>query len=437
MGPDAESGTGNVSLAQSLWGRRASMVEKPYSWTTGATLEEHSKRKHKVIREYLARYLAVRCQLPQQARFRFAIVDGFSGGGRYRCGTSGSPLIFIEVLREATEAFNLRRQAEGMSPLDIECLLILNDYDKDAVEILMGNVAPLVAEAKENVPKLHLRVEYRSCAFEDAYPGMKQLLLEGRYHNVLFNLDQCGHSRVELNTISDIIASFASSEIFYTFGITPLLAFLRQSDPTRLAKQLGPLGVNPSDLSQLEGLMNKNAWLGAAERIVFGSFQKCATYVSPFSINNPDGWRYWLIHFSNSVRARQEYNNVLHQNSSSQAHFGRSGLNMLAYDPADDANRLYLFDVSGRLEAKKQLYDDIPRLVTEFGDAVGVGDFYGSIYNATPAHMDDVHAAIIENPDIEVITEQGGERRVANTIKPGDVLRMKMQRSFFPLFPRK
>jgi hypothetical protein len=75
--------------------------------------------------------------------------------------------------------------------------------------------------------------------------------------------------------------------------------------------------------------------------------------------------------------------------------------------------------------------------VTEFGDAVGVGDFYGSIYNATPAHMDDVHAAIIENPDIEVITEQGGERRVANTIKPGDVLRMKMQRSFFPIFPRK
>jgi hypothetical protein len=183
--------------------------------------------------------------------------------------------------------------------------------------------------------------------------------------------------------------------------------------------------------------MNKNAWLGAAERIVFGSFQGCATYVSPFSINNPDGWRYWLIHFSNSVRARQEYNNVLHQNSSSQAHFGRSGLNMLSYDPADDANRLYLFDVSGRIEAKKQLYDDIPRLVTEFGDAVDVGEFYGSIYNSTPAHMDDVHAAIMENPDVEVITEQGGERRVANTIKPSDTLRMKMQRTFFPLFPRK
>src|SRR6202035_1363442 len=139
-----------------------------------------------------------------------------------------------------------------------------------------------------------------------------------------------------------------------------LLTFLHQTDRIALAKQLAPFGVNPDDLSQLDGLMSKDAWLGVAERLVFDAFRRCANYVSPFSIHNPDGWRYWLIHFANSVRARQEYNNVLHQNSSSQAHFGRSGLNMLAYDPADDANRLYLFDVSGRLEAKKQLYDDIP-----------------------------------------------------------------------------
>lgn len=413
------------------------MVEKPYSWETGAKLEEHSKRKHKVTREYLARYLAVRCALPQQARFRFAVVDGFAGAGKYQCGTSGSPLIFIEVLREAIEAFNARRQAESMSPLDIECLLILNDYDESAIELLKSNVAPLLAEAKENAPRLHLRVEYFSDTFEIAYPLMKGVLQEGRYHNVIFNLDQCGHSRVELGTIADIIASFLSSEVFYTFGIASLLAFLEQSDPARLARQLGPFGLGPSDLSKLDGLMNKNAWLGAAERIVFSSFQRCATYVSPFSINNPDGWRYWLIHFSNSVRARQEYNNVLHLNSSAQAHFGRSGLNMLAYDPQDEGNRLYLFDMSGRADAKEQLLDDIPRLVTEFGDTVGVADFYGSIYNATPAHMDDVHSAIIENPDIEVITEQGGERRVAKAIRPADTIRLKRQRSFFPLFPRK
>ncbi|MCR6736149.1 MAG: three-Cys-motif partner protein TcmP [Afipia sp.] len=411
------------------------MSKKPYLWVTGAVLEEHSRRKHKVIAEYVARYLAVRCQLPQQSRFRLAIVDGFAGGGRYKCGSPGSPLIFINELRVATEQFNIKRQAEGMSPLDIECLLILNDFDKETVELLRTNAAPLIAGIKESVPKLHLRIEYRNQKFDELYPEVKQLLERGGYHNVLFNLDQCGTGSVEINTISDIVASFTSVEIFYTFGIQTLLTFLHQTDRAALARQLAPFGVSPDDLSQLDGLMTKDAWLGAAERLVFESFRRCANYVSPFSIHNPDGWRYWLIHFANSVRARQEYNNILHQNSSAQAHFGRSGLHMLSYDPSEADSMLYVFDEAGRAEAKKQLHDDIPRLITNYGDALLVGDFYASIYNATPAHMLDINSAIIENPDLEVITEQGGgERRKANTIRTSDILRLKQQRSFFPIF---
>ena len=264
---------------------------------------------------------------------------------------------------------------------------------------------------------------------------MKQLLERGSYQNVLFNLDQCGTGSVEINTIGDIVASFTSVEIFYTFGIQTLLAFLHQTDRAALAKQLAPFGVSPDDLSRLDGLMSKDAWLGAAERLVFDSFRRCANYVSPFSIHNPDGWRYWLIHFANSVRARQEYNNILHQNSSAQAHYGRSGLDMLSYDPSEADSMLYLFDETGRAEARKQLHDDIPRLITKYGDALLVGDFYAGIYNATPAHMLDINTAIIENPDLEVITEQGGgERRKANTIKTSDILRLKQQRSFFPIF---
>jgi hypothetical protein len=60
---------------------------------------------------------------------------------------------------------------------------------------------------------------------------------------------------------------------------------------------------------------------------------------------------------------------------------------------------------------------------------------YESIYNATPAHTDDVHFAIIENPDLEVITaDGGGERRKANTIKASDTLRMKKQLTFPKFF---
>jgi hypothetical protein len=59
---------------------------------------------------------------------------------------------------------------------------------------------------------------------------------------------------------------------------------------------------------------------------------------------------------------------------------------MLAYDPTHDGGSLYLFDLSGRNAAKNQLHDDIPRLVTESGDAINVGEFYESIYNATLRH---------------------------------------------------
>jgi three-Cys-motif partner protein len=410
------------------------MVERPYQWKSGAVLQEHSKCKHKILRDYFTRYLAVRCQLPQQSRFRIAIVEGFAGGGQYSCGAPGSPIIFMEELRIATERFNLKRASDGMAPLDLECLLVLNDENHDAIELLKTYVAPLLAVAKAEVPKLHLHVEYLNKPFASAYPEIKQFLDRGRYRNVLFNLDPCGHSHVERSTLADIMLSFTSAEIFYTFSISAFLAFLSKADPVLLAGQLKFLGLTPADLGSLETRMSNKDWLGAAERMVYASFRNCARFVSPFSINNPDGWRYWLIHFASNYRARQEYNNVLHQNSTMQAHFGRSGLHMLSFDPNDDANALYLFDVSGRSEAKKQLSEDIPRLLTDFGDAISVGEFYGSIYNMTPAHMDDVHSAIFENPELEVITEAGGERRKATTIGPDDTLRMKQQRSFFPIF---
>jgi hypothetical protein len=41
---------------------------------------------------------------------------------------------------------------------------------------------------------------------------------------------------------------------------------------------------------------------------------------------------------------------------------------------------------------------------------------------------------MIENPDIEVITANGGERRKPNTIAVSDIIKIKKQRSFFPVF---
>ncbi|ABD07418.1 conserved hypothetical protein [Rhodopseudomonas palustris HaA2] len=405
------------------------MVAKPYTWKDGATLEEHSRRKHQIIRQYFARYIRVRCQLPQQSKFRFAIVDGFAGGGVYNCGASGSPLIFIEELRATSIELNLRRANEGMSPLDIECVLIFNDFDPGAIEILKQHVAPLLAGIKESEPRLHLEVHYRQQEFENVYAEIREFLQYNRVQSVLFNLDQCGNSRVAHETLTDIIASFSSPEIFYTFAIEALISFLKKTDPNALNARLNPIGVDADSVSNLGLMMNNQAWLGATERLVFEAFERCASYVSPFSIHNPNGWNYWMLHFAKSHRARQEYNDVLHDNASTLAHYGRSGLHMLAYDPQHEGG-LYLFDMKGRDSAKSQLHGDIPRLVSEFGDAVSVADFYASIYTATPAHTQDIHGVMIENPDLQVVTARGGDRGAPHTIRPTDTLRLRQQRSF-------
>ena len=202
---------------------------------------------------------------------------------------------------------------------------------------------------------------------------------------------------------------YPAAEIFYTFVITSLLAFLQKDQPDRLRAQLGNLGLSGNDIQALEGVMSRKEWLGAEERLVFDTFNSCAPYVSPFSINNPDGWRHWLIHFARSYRARQVYNNILHGNATLQAHFGRSGLYMLAYDPRHDEGMLYLFDEDGRTSAKTKLQGVIPRLVSAAGDAMSMTEFYEEIYNVMPAHADVVHAAIIENPG----GDHSGRRRAA------------------------
>lgn len=197
-----------------------------------------------------------------------------------------------------------------------------------------------------------------------------------------------------------------------------------------MLQRFAHLDIRAEDLKDLDGVMNRKDWLGVAEKIVYRYLSTAGTYASPFSIHNPEGWRYWLVHLANAPRARQVYNDILHANANAQAHFGRSGLEMLAYDPSKEG-LIYLFGAEDRKRAKAQLLEDVPRAIESFGDAVSVADFYRQIYRQTAAHSHDIRASIFESPDIEIISESGGTRLKAHTIRPEDVLRLSNQRSMF------
>ena len=261
-------------------------------------------------------------------------------------------------------------------------------------------------------------------------PTFQAAIESKRCRNIVYNLDQCGYSQVDRDTITRLLASEKSVELFYTYSIQSLLTYLNQADPDSVKRNLRHLGDGVDWTVVPEGLVNKTEWLGAIERLVFDVFRRCAPFVSPFSIHNPDGWRYWFIHFATADRARQVYNDVLHDNSSEQAHFGRAGLRMLAFNLEHEKGSLYLFDQSARDAARQELPDDIARLIHEGGDTLLVSDFYRSIYNQTPAHSDDIHSAIMDSADLEVVTSSGGERRKAHTIGRDDIIRLKKQMSF-------
>jgi three-Cys-motif partner protein len=165
-----------------------------------------------------------------------------------------------------------------------------------AISKLKTNAAGLIGNIKEDNQHLHIQVNFYQHEFDTLYPQIKQMLLEGRYPSVLFNLDQYGYSEVNPVTLNDIMGSWASAEIFLTFAIQTLLTYL-STDREKNSVLSGQPELRDEIYSHLQDggdVISKREWLGVSEKIVFENLKTIAPFVSPFSIHNPDGWRYWL-----------------------------------------------------------------------------------------------------------------------------------------------
>ena len=409
------------------------MAEKEYP-RANDELKNHTQCKLDILREYFAQYLWVK-SFHKSPRFRIAIVDGFAGSGIYKNGI-GSPLIFLQELEKFSRENNIWRGVQKLPELSIECLFIVNDIDPEANESLHNQLK--IWEQNNDIPKERLNVEIQKLQkpFLDAYKEIKPYILARGFKNVLFNIDPCGYTQVNLTTLYDIMNSFKNVEIFYTFMIGALFQYASWENRDATEKSIKKiLGVPIENFLKDETLWRKSEWLGEAEKIIHAQFSKIANFVSPFAINQQGGvgYNYWLLHFSNHYRAREVYNNVLHENSSGAAHVGSPGFNMLECTP--DEKRFFDFSEIARNDSRQELDYDIPKLISEFEREISVDEFRNAIYNDTPAHADDINNALIENHDTEVITDKGVPRRSAKTIKKNDIIRLKKQPGFYFFTP--
>ncbi|MBL3562652.1 three-Cys-motif partner protein TcmP [Rhodovulum sulfidophilum] len=400
------------------------MVKRQYDWENGAKIGPHSKIKLEIIKEYIHEYVRVRCSLPQQERFRLSFVDGFCGAGSYECGTLGSPLMAMQTLKSVSAEVNLRRKVDGFKPISFEFYMYFNDLSSAAIQNLQGRVDAFLQEHQDESSGAIFCVKYFEGDFGRNLPSISQMVLASRVRNTIFNLDQYGHADVSEDHLRAALALTRSSEVFLTFSIKSFLAFISPAvrQDTR---------IFDGQISDISLHKTKKEWLAAVEKVVFEEFQTLANFVSPFSINNQNGWEYWLVHFANSFRARQVYNDILHRKKNSQAHVGRSGLQMLRYNSIEDAS-LYLFDANSRRGAREELLADIPKFLKDCTPeaSLSVAEFFGQTYNQTPAHSDDLNSALIKSPEVEILTAAGGKRRKPQMIKRTDTIRLTRQRSF-------
>lgn len=227
-----------------------------FDWEKGAVLEEHSKKKHQILKAYFRKYLITRCQHRQQNKFRLVVVDAFAGGGLYTCGTYGSPLLLLDVLSKTTNEINLLRINKGLQSVDIECLFIFNDTSTEAIEKLKENIAPVLVQTEAETSNLSIVIEYLNDAFLTLYPSIKKRVLSAKCQNVFFNLDQNAYLDVPTQVIRDISHTWKKAEILLTFSITSLLAFLspeknKQGTPLE-AEIRGSIDKISEDITLLE-----------------------------------------------------------------------------------------------------------------------------------------------------------------------------------------
>ena len=415
-----------------------------YSWKHGnASLKDHSKIKFRVLEDYLYKYILVRCKDSRRDKLRIAILDGFCGGGIYNNKQDeseiiyGSPVIFVDTVIRAANEINIKRKITNMRSLFVECLIVLNDTDEHALRSVKEQIEKHTDTSLVDNSFVEFEVIIHKGEFEKCSSYLVKEILKRKYPNVICNLDQYGSSDVLFPTIQFLLGIANSVEIFLTFSISAFVNHLRKDDPEDLKRKLEKLGAPVDDSYFDVDQSDREEWLMFAEGLVFDFFNKRSHFVSPFAIHNLRGWKYWLLHFTKNHVGRQVYNDVLHDNADHQAHFGRSGLRMLSNKLIDGVGQLHLFGSYTREASFEELIYDIPQHVEENGGEMTVLNFYRSAYNETIAHSEDIDRAMIESPEIDIMTPKGNLRRSVKQISSNDTVKIRRQKSFYFLHPNK
>ncbi len=400
------------------------MSAESHSWKIGKDpplIRPHSLAKHRVLKSYLERYVAVLTSNPRREQLRLTLVDGFAGGGIYLDNRSkeerpGSPLIMLDAMQSA--ATNAQQARSKCFHLDVEYFFI--EMNPESFEYLTKTLAdsPYASLLPDRIRLLN----------GDFTAHVQEIIRfikgRGRAGRAIFVLDQCGYIDAPMETIHTILDQLDNAEVILTFATDFLIDYLSQTEQTQ--QILETLGI------KLPLLLIKTAKEGRDWRrvIQFALHRQIhvrsgAMYYTPFFIRSPESHRdFWLIHLSGHFRARDVMVGLHWQQSTDFAHYGRAGLRMLGYDPEKDSDWTkqkmlpgFFFDETALAASQDELLVQLPEQIHPFRGGIPFNELFAKITNDSPVTSDIMKG---------VLSDLAAEGQISVKDKSGLVRRKKV-----------
>ena len=418
-----------------------------YIWLPGEPLpilDDHSKKKHEILKNYLREYLKIRIQSPHITDFPLVLVDGFSGGGSYTYEgniVTGSPLIMMDTVKETEKEINALRE---MNKIRNKVKIHAEYYFVESNKKVYNCLSETLNQKSYNPSEYHLI----NGTFADNVQNIVQGIQKRKAKTgCIFLLDQYGYSAVNLNKIRYILQSIEKSEVILTFAVDWLIDFINNKDP-KSAKILENIGFSDEIIKKLfkvHGDKENNAWKKNIQHVLLeGIIERVsAPYFTSFFVTSPKSHRsYWLLHLSSHSRARNAMTDIHWDSTNTMTHYGTWGLNMLGYKPDPHKDNLKLFSnehyfgEKTRDITKDLLTEELPKLIYANNQIpeIKFSDICDKVCNFTPANKKIMKEALepsLSCKDIEIISKKGRKRRTASAIEDDDMIKIPSQMRFF------
>lgn len=420
-----------------------------YRWCIGSpppVLDRHSEVKHRIVEDYVYRYILTLMSQANIPALNLTLVDGFSGGGSYLRENScdvvdGSPILMMRAVQAARARLNLERRKPREVNVDYHFIDILPDTTQYLKYWL---------DAKRQTNAID-ELDYRRATvttgdFLKQLPLLTHGIKSRRMgEHAIFVLDQYDYDDLPLSEIGGILRDMRGAEVILTFNVGTLLTYLSDREANRKPLQkIGLDGYIPwSQIGALKAT-EKQRWRQILQRHLAHGIQEItqAKFMTLFFVrpwgSNP--WDYWLIHLSNSYRAHDVMKGLHWQHSTEFLHELESGVFILGYDANQDGEysgqRGFDFDFGkeSKIVCVNGVADFFGKTIFEDDRPVRVGDIFSRfVSNSTAAeiHMMEATRQLHQSKDIIVVTKDGRVRQPSQKYNSTDIIEPSRQITIF------